>query len=408
MRSREKDHSHRRRRRACDRLRRLRARHAGGRRHRHRGQRPERPAERRRAGPGSSAAPPASATWPTSSASMPTSSRGAARLPRPGGRGPPRRVRRARWPRRSASRRQGQGAFEQLHGQREARFAARLAAALGVDADKVQAALDKLKDDPPRPFEDFAQALADELGVDVTDVRARSSRSPPRPWPHAPAPRPAAAPARLRARREPRRPARGAARAAPGAENRFEEHHQALAKFLADRFDLPHVANAPRLPRRRDTVAGRPCGRRPGPATKVFRDRPGYLDHPPAVRGGGRRRSRQALAVLRGRRVHLRGGARADSGRRGGAGGARGREGRPRARHRAQRPALRVPLARGRLPRRHPRGRRPAPDPDRAARAWSGRWSRSSWSPTRSCTSCSPGPGELDGPGPPSTTTRPC
>lgn len=129
-------------------------------------------------------------------------------------------------------------AFEQLHQRREARVAARLAEALEVDADKVQAALDKLKGDSPRPPHELAQALADELGVDVTDVRRALFE---------------AGPERDRAHRRDAMPLRqlaselGVTRAElrkalgelhPGERDRFEEHNQELAKFLADRFDL--------------------------------------------------------------------------------------------------------------------------------------------------------------------------
>ena len=70
-------------------------------------------------------------------------------------------------------------AFDKLHQRHEARFAARLADALSVDADKVQAALDKLMNGTPRPPEEFAQALADELGVSVSDVRRALFESRP-------------------------------------------------------------------------------------------------------------------------------------------------------------------------------------------------------------------------------------
>ena len=155
-------------------------------------------------------------------------------------------------------------AFEQMHQQREARFAARLADALEVDADKVQAALDKLKDDTPRPPDEFAQALADELGVDVADARrALFEAFPDRSRMH----RDHAMPLRqlasaLDVSRAELRKALREARA--GAENGREEHQQALAKFLADRFNLSadEVANAlDELPR----PAPPGHGDRPGP-----------------------------------------------------------------------------------------------------------------------------------------------
>lgn len=137
-------------------------------------------------------------------------------------------------------------AFEQLHQQHEARLATRLAEALNVDADRVQAALDKLKDDTPGPPDEFAQALAEELGVDLTDVRrALFEARPDRGRMH----RDRAMPLRqlasaLGVSRADLRTALRELRA--GAENRWEEHNQALARFLADRFDLStdDVANA--------------------------------------------------------------------------------------------------------------------------------------------------------------------
>jgi transcriptional regulator with XRE-family HTH domain len=163
-------------------------------------------------------------------------------------------------------------AFEQLHQRHEGRFAARLAAGLNVDADKVQAALEKLKGDTPRPPEEFAQALADELGVDVTDVRrVLFEARPDRGRMH----REHAMPLRqlasaLGVSREDLRTALRQLRA--GAENRWEEHNQALAKFLADRFDLSADAVAQALkeipgpiPQERGGRPG-PGGPGPGPA----------------------------------------------------------------------------------------------------------------------------------------------
>jgi transcriptional regulator with XRE-family HTH domain len=129
--------------------------------------------------------------------------------------------------------------FEGLHQKREDRFAARLADALGVGADKVKAALEKLKgDDGPVPFGDFAQTLADELGLDVSDVRAALMEI--RPF-HGERHRHRDAPLRQLAN------ALGVSRAdlraalvelRQGAENRWQQHHDELAQFLADRFDL--------------------------------------------------------------------------------------------------------------------------------------------------------------------------
>lgn len=160
-------------------------------------------------------------------------------------------------------------AFERMHQQHEARFAARLAEALNVDADKVQAALDKLKDDAPRPPDEFARTLADELGVDVTDVRralfeARPDRGRMHRHHAMPLRRLASA---LGVTRAELRTALGELRA--GAENRWEEHQQALAEFLADRFNLSadDVAKAlDEVPRPvRPGHGGRPGPGGPGP-----------------------------------------------------------------------------------------------------------------------------------------------
>jgi Clp amino terminal domain, pathogenicity island component len=129
-------------------------------------------------------------------------------------------------------------AFDRVHQKHEARFAARLGDALNVDADKVQAALDKLMNGtPPAPGE-FEQALADELGVDVADVRRALFESRPdrgdRERHHALPLRELAT--ALGVDRADLRRALREMRA--GAEKGHEQHTQALAKFLADRFNL--------------------------------------------------------------------------------------------------------------------------------------------------------------------------
>ena len=173
------------------------------------------------------------------------------------------------------------GAFEQMHQQREARFAARLGAALNVDADKVQAALDKLMGGAPKPPGEFAQALADELGVGVTDVRRALFEARPD---HDRMHRDRGLPLRqlasaLGVSRAELRTALRELRA--GAENRFEEHQQALAEFLADRFDLAaaDVSKAldelplPIPPRHGDRPG--PGGPGPGPGPpRIFRESP--------------------------------------------------------------------------------------------------------------------------------------
>jgi DNA-binding MarR family transcriptional regulator len=166
-------------------------------------------------------------------------------------------------------------AFDRLHKQHEARFAARLADALGVNADKVQAALDKLMGQAPRPPEEFAQALADQLGVSVTDVRralfeARPMRDHGQRHHAMPLRQLASA---LGVSRADLRKAFQELRA--GAENRWEEHNQALAKFLADRFDLSADKVAAALDALPHPVGPGPGPGGPGPGG------PGMLPAPP-------------------------------------------------------------------------------------------------------------------------------
>jgi transcriptional regulator with XRE-family HTH domain len=160
-------------------------------------------------------------------------------------------------------------ALERLHKQHEARDTARLAGALGVDANKLQAALDRLMQGSPRPPDEFAQALADELGVDVADVRrALFERRPEGDRRH----EDHALPLRrlateLGVSRADLRKAFRELR--PRDEGSFEQHNAALAKFLADRFDLSAAEVAKRLdalphPVRPDH-GGRPGPGGPGP-----------------------------------------------------------------------------------------------------------------------------------------------
>ena len=159
-------------------------------------------------------------------------------------------------------------AFDQLREKHDARMAARLADALNVDADKVQAALDKLMDEP-RPPHELAQALADELGVDVSDVRralfeARPDRG--RMHRHRALPLRQLASALDVSRAELRKAFR---ELRAGAENGWKQHNEKLAAFLADRFDLSadDVASAlDELPRPvRPDHGGRPGPGGPGP-----------------------------------------------------------------------------------------------------------------------------------------------
>ena len=166
-------------------------------------------------------------------------------------------------------------AFEGLHARHEGRFAAKLATALGVDADKVKAALDELEGDRPTSPGDFAQKLAAELGVDASDVQSALAKIRPFGGPEPgggpghPGHHHRALPLRQLAK------ALGVSRAdlrdafrelRAGVENDFKQERQALAKFLADRFnvDLGKVEDA--------LAASAPPLRSPHP--------PGPRDHP--------------------------------------------------------------------------------------------------------------------------------
>jgi transcriptional regulator with XRE-family HTH domain len=178
-------------------------------------------------------------------------------------------------------------AFEKLHAKHEARFATRLADALNLDAEKVQAALDKLMNGTPRPPGEFAQTLADELGVDVTDVRralleSRLDRGG-RQRHHAMPLRQLAA-----ALDVPRAELRKAFRELRmDAEKGRDQHNQALAKFLADRFDLAadDVTKAlDALPRPvRPDHGGRPGPGGPGPGPGFGHPGPGFGRPGPAI-----------------------------------------------------------------------------------------------------------------------------
>ena len=172
-------------------------------------------------------------------------------------------------------------AFEGLHARHEGRFAAKLATALGVDADRVKTALDKLEGDRPHSPGDFAQKLADELGLDVSDVQ--SALAEIRPF-GAPGPGGPGRGAPGRGHHDRALPLRQLARSLgvsradlrdafrelrAGVENDFKQERQALAKFLADRFDLD-------LSKVQDALAAAgPPLRSPHP--------PGSRDHPTAL-----------------------------------------------------------------------------------------------------------------------------
>lgn len=167
-------------------------------------------------------------------------------------------------------------AFDGVHAKHEDRFATKLANALGVDAAKVKAALETVKDDRPDSPGDFAQQLADELGLDASDVQAALMKIGPfgGPGPHAPGRghHDRALPLRQLAR------ALGVSRAdlrdafrqlRAGVEHDSKQEQEALAKFLADRFNLD-------LSKVQDALAdvGPPL-RSPHP--------PGPCDHPTAL-----------------------------------------------------------------------------------------------------------------------------
>jgi hypothetical protein len=167
-------------------------------------------------------------------------------------------------------------AFDGLRAKHEDRFTAKLAAALDVNTAKVKAALDKLEGDRPHSPDEFAQTLADELGVDVSDVRAALMKIRPFGGPGREGPgrghHHRALPLRQMAK------ALGVSRAdlraafrelRSGVEDHWKQEQQALAKFLADRFnlDVSKVQDA--------LAATAPPLRSPHP--------PGPRDHPAAL-----------------------------------------------------------------------------------------------------------------------------
>lgn len=115
----------------------------------------------------------------------------------------------------------------------------KLAKTLGVDADELAKALRDFHEQGESARRDgFATALAEALGVDAADVRkalfeVRPDRGHRHRHPAMPLRQLASA---LDVSRAELRTALREVRA--GAENGREEHKQALAKFLADRFDL--------------------------------------------------------------------------------------------------------------------------------------------------------------------------
>jgi transcriptional regulator with XRE-family HTH domain len=128
-------------------------------------------------------------------------------------------------------------AFDDIVEVHKVRIDERLAEELGVDPSKVSDALDKVRDQRPRSPGEFTEALADELGIDAAKVEdALESVRPPRPPEHH-----RGAPLRklataLGVTRAELRKALSEVRA--GAKSGWEQHEEKLAAFLADRFGL--------------------------------------------------------------------------------------------------------------------------------------------------------------------------
>jgi hypothetical protein len=109
-----------------------------------------------------------------------------------------------------------------------------------VDAAQVRDALEKVMDERPQSPGDFVETLADELGVDAAKVedaleavRPRPGARPPGHHRGAPLRRLAAA---LDVTRAELRDALREVRA--GAQSGWEQHEEKLAAYLADRFGL--------------------------------------------------------------------------------------------------------------------------------------------------------------------------
>jgi biotin operon repressor len=120
------------------------------------------------------------------------------------------------------------------------RFDERLAKELGVDVDKLRAALEQLSKQRPDGPADFPEALADELDMDASEVEEALQALRPRPGARLPGPH-RGAPLRklaeaLDVTRAELRKALREVRA--GAESGWEQHGEKLAAFLADRFGL--------------------------------------------------------------------------------------------------------------------------------------------------------------------------
>ena len=154
--------------------------------------------------------------------------------------------------------------LEELKERHRSRFAARLAEELGVEPDEVRAAFDELADRRPSDPFDFAEALADKLGLEG-DAVARAlwdARPGPPPRGHHPGPPLRDLAAALDVSAAQLREALMELRAGMRAD--FEERHEALVEFLARRLGLStekveDALGAERAVRR----APRPPGPRP-------------------------------------------------------------------------------------------------------------------------------------------------
>jgi transcriptional regulator with XRE-family HTH domain len=179
-------------------------------------------------------------------------------------------------------------AFAQIEDAHKSRFAARLATALGLEAAKVKAALDKVATDKPDGPGAFEEALADQLGVSADKLRDAlwSLRPDPGARRHGRHP---AAPLRqlasaLDVTRAELRKALREVRA--GADSAWEQREAELAAFLADRFNLSSdkvkdaLANLPRPDRGPGPPGDGPDGHGgpPGPGAPGFG--PGSGLHP--------------------------------------------------------------------------------------------------------------------------------
>jgi hypothetical protein len=154
-------------------------------------------------------------------------------------------------------------ALDSLESKHKARFAARLAQALGVDAEDVTKALEELKGERHEPG-GFAADLADKLGLDAADVEAALMELRPLEGPeheaHAPAVALRQLAAKLDVTRAELRKALREVRASADLDR--QDRRDDLVKFLANRFNLSEAKVDEALPQ----FAGRgPCGpHRPG------------------------------------------------------------------------------------------------------------------------------------------------